>query len=265
MIIWQLVCSPRCPRPAEQGHRGEHTSYLLSILAMNIFKQFQQLFQTEPSPEAVAKQLRQPSGLLARRVGNKMNETNAPLYDFALREMNLADGDQLLEIGFGNGNFFKTLFAAANNLRISGLDFSKDMVQAALENNEARIKSGDLSLSLGSSDGMLFADATFDKIFCINVIYFWETAAEHLKEIQRVLKPGGRFYAIIRSKETLQMMPFTQFGFKLYEVEEWCNILQENGFSNLRVATKSESPFEYQGKQFQLASICISSELAAKP
>lgn len=72
-----------------------------------------------------------------------------------------------------------------------------------------------------SSDKMPFADNSFDKVFCINVIYFWEQPAEHLKEIYRVLKPGGKFYTTIRSKESMAEMPFTKYGFNMYSQSEW--------------------------------------------
>lgn len=39
----------------------------------------------------IAKQLRRPSGILANKVGNQMNETNRFLYDFTIEGMRLAD------------------------------------------------------------------------------------------------------------------------------------------------------------------------------
>ena len=38
---------------------------------------------------------------------------------------------------------------------------------------------------------MLFPDASFDAVLCVNVVYFWENPAAHLREILRVLRPGG--------------------------------------------------------------------------
>jgi SAM-dependent methyltransferase len=224
---------------------------------MNFFQRILQFLRPTPSPEVVARQLRQPSGLLAQKVGNKMNESNAPLYDFALREMKIRDDEHILEIGFGNGRFFEKIFAEAENLQLAGLDFSKDMVQAARSNNSALVKSGDLELHLGSSDVMPFADASFDKIFCINVVYFWEKPADHLREIRRVLKPGGRFYAIIRSKETMLQLPFTPYGFTVYEAAEWTAILNNNGFPETEVVTLSEPPVDVMGVAMPFSSMCI--------
>lgn len=224
---------------------------------MKLLHRLLRFFRPTPNPQLVAKQLRQPSGALGRKVGEKMNESNEGLYDFALREMKLRDGDRVLEIGFGNGKFFEKLFTAAAHLKLAGLDFSKEMMKAAAKRNRQRLASGDLEMQFGSSDAMPFTDASFDKVFCINVIYFWEKPLEHLREIRRVLKPGGRFFSIIRTKEAMEHLPFTQYGFLMYTAEAWEAILKEAGFGDVKITTQEEAPFEIHGKQFPLESLCF--------
>ena len=220
---------------------------------MNFIKQF--------LAKTMAKQLRKPGGLLAGKVGNEMNKTNAFLYDFTINEMKLKDNESVLEIGFGNGNFFNKIFSVADNLKISGLDFSNEMVKAATANNQSVSNAGKLGLRLGSSDNIPFPDNSFDKVFCINVIYFWEQPADHLKEIFRVLKPGGKFYTSIRSKETLLHMPFTKYGFNAYTKEEWVNILQANHLHFVHLQQTQNEPGAVFGKQVcNVESLCIVAE-----
>jgi len=95
------------------------------------------------------------------------------------------------------------------------------MFSQATEKNTEAIANGKLKLQLGNSDNLPFPDNSFDKIFCINVIYFWDNPKKHLLEIQRVLKPGGRFYATVRTKESMLKMPFTKYGFSFYDTENW--------------------------------------------
>lgn len=216
------------------------------------------LFRLQPNPKRIAKQLRKPSGAIAHKVAEKMNESNAPLYALALQEMKLSDGEKVLEIGFANGYFFNQLFSSAKNLHISGLDFSPEMVKTAKVLNTEHLEAETLDLRLGSSDAMPFEDARFDKVFCVNLIYFWDSPSEHLSEVLRVLKPGGRFYTIIRTKETLKKMPFTQYGFKLYEAQEWASTLEGAGFKAAQVVEHTEPPVYYEGQPFQLSSLCIS-------
>lgn len=209
----------------------------------------------------IAKQLRKPGGILAGKVANQMNKINGFLYDFTLDTMQLKDNESVLEIGFGNGKFFDKLFSSANNLVISGLDFSPEMVKEATANNPSATNSGKLDLRFGSSDNIPFPDNSFDKVFCVNVIYFWEQPADHLKEIYRVLKPGGKFYTSIRTKETMAQIPFTNYGFNMYELEEWINILKTNHL-HFKHAPKTENePGAFLDKQFhKVESLCIVAE-----
>jgi ubiquinone/menaquinone biosynthesis C-methylase UbiE len=203
-----------------------------------------------------AKQLRKPTGLLAGKVGNEMNKTNRFLYNFTIKTMQLKNNESILEIGFGNGKFFDTLFSNANNLTISGLDFSNEMVKAAIANNPVTRNSGALSLQPGSSDQIPFADNSFD--FCINVIYFWENPAAHLKEIYRVLKPGGTFYTSIRTKESLLKMPFAKYGFTAYTEAEWINTLETNQLDFVHTAKTQNEPDAVIDQQvYKVASLCI--------
>lgn len=201
----------------------------------------------------IAKQLRLPSGLLAKYVGNKMNKSNEALYQLTLNNLNIKDGDSILEIGFGNGRFFSDLNKRGTNLIIRGIDHSSEMVTEAIINNKALHQTGRLQLSVGTSLSMPYEKDSFDKIICINVIYFWEDPELHLKEIFRILKPGGYFYTGFRPKSNLSKFSFSKFGFTLYHESEWIDILKKNGFqlvsssSDITLETKQhqkESPFE---------------------
>ena len=208
--------------------------------------------------KTIARQLRKPRGLLARKTGNAMNKSNEILYDLTIQTMQPADGESILEIGFGNGKLFWKIFSAANNLRISGLDYSRDMVAEATNYNRQHVESGHLDLRLGSSDNMPFADSSFDKVFCINVVYFWDKPADHLKEIHRVLKPGGRFLATIRDKDVMNRLPFVKYGFQVYSPEEWIDVLARNNFQFVnKIKSVNEPDINIDGQLLKVYSWCI--------
>jgi len=209
------------------------------------------------TPQLLAKQLRQPSGKLGEVVGIKMNESNSVLYDFVLDTMKIEDNQSILEIGFGNGIFFNKLFSKANNLRLSGIDFSETMLKLAQKNNEEAIVSDVLDLRYGDCDVLPFDNESFDKVFCINVVYFWENPMDNLMEIHRVLKPGGKFYTGMRDKASMEKMPFTQYGFTMYDELSWENVLHRNLFKKEETFTINEPPIELNGESFSPKSLCI--------
>lgn len=205
----------------------------------------------------IAQQLRKPSGDFANKIAAKMQEGNQPLYNLTRNTMEIFENDTILEIGFGSGIHFKNFLSLNNGLQLYGIDYSDEMVELATVNNEAFIETGQLILAKASSDLLPFEDEKFDKIFCNMVVYFWDEPEKHLEEIYRVLKPGGLFYTGMRSRESMREFPFTQFGFNLYTEEQWCTILEENGFKIQGSAYQTDPDFEDNGNIIQLESLCI--------
>lgn len=205
----------------------------------------------------MASQLRRPSGLLAKITGRRMNKANELLYHLTLNNLDVKESDKILEIGFGNGKYFATLNSMAENLRIYGMEHSPEMVEDAKSKNKKLIRSNILKVEVGSSDKLPFEDGMFDKIYCINVIYFWENPAQHLQEINRVLKPGGKFLIGFRPKENLATFEFTKFGFKLFFEEELKSLVSENGFQFVKMENGKDLEIKMQQENTLFESVCL--------
>lgn len=224
---------------------------------LQFLKKLLQKFNPTPTPEFIAQQLRQPNGVFAKTIGARMNESNRNLYKLVLQNLALQPGDQVLEIGFGNGHFFKEVLHKAERLKLYGIDYSAAMVKAARKDNTDLIREGLLKLQMGSSDNLPYATGLFDAVFCINVIYFWDKPFTHLQEIWRVMKPGARFYVGIRPKEIMEKLPFTTPVFKLRSTEEIQRIFAECGFELLQTQQKNEPPVTMYGTTYDMAGMCM--------
>ena len=84
---------------------------------------------------------------------------------------------------------------------VCGIDFSKTMLAAAMRRNAAAVRDGRVDLRLGDAADLPFAPGRFDKVFSIHSIYFWRQPVEVLKNVLRVLKPGGMLVLTILPKE----------------------------------------------------------------
>lgn len=217
---------------------------------------FKRIFQ-QWKFRARARQLRKPSGRQAEKTGLMMNKANAFLYDRTLSIMNLQPEESILEIGFGNGKLFEKLFTLSPSLHVAGLDFSKENIAAAAKHNQEYIAAGRLVIEKGNSNQMPFADNSFDKVFCINVVYFWDEPSPHLQEVKRVLKPGGRFYVTIRTRESLDMMPFTRYGFTKYDEKDWKTLAEANGLVFEKGEKLEEPESDFYGRPFRVQSVCL--------
>jgi len=216
--------------------------------------------QQQPGLDFIAAQLRTPSGDFANKIADAMDEANERLFDLTFQSMDVQDGQEILEIGFGSGKFVPRLLAAAGNLSLKGLELSEEMVELAKVNNPDAVASGAFEPVAGSSDNMPFQDDSFDKVYCNMVIFFWDDPAVHLSEVRRVLKPGGTFYSGFRPKSSMEQMPFTQYGFNLYEVDEWQDVLTANGLLHVATHKSLDLTQTILGHQVQLESVCIESQ-----
>jgi ubiquinone/menaquinone biosynthesis C-methylase UbiE len=76
--------------------------------------------------------------------------------------------------------------------KVVGIDPSEEMVGQATARNAKAIESGPVELRRGSVERLPFGDNTFDRVLAINSMQVWPDAMAGLREIRRVMKPGGR-------------------------------------------------------------------------
>jgi len=109
------------------------------------------------------------------------------------RHFRLDEGDLVLDLGCGNGRH--TLEAARFPVRVVGLDFSRDDLNAArfmfadLERRgEAK---GRVDFIIGDAQNLPFKDAVFDKSICTEVFEHIPDDRRGIREFERVTKPGA--------------------------------------------------------------------------
>jgi len=97
-------------------------------------------------------------------------------------------GGQVLEVAPGPG--FLAVELAKRGLAVTGLDISKTFVELARKN--AEVVGADARFEQGNVAQMPFADRSFDFLVCRAAFKNFADPVGALKEMQRVLKPGGR-------------------------------------------------------------------------
>lgn len=134
----------------------------------------------------------QPEGLLGRVGGVVMARMNAACGAWVVGLLDIDRFDRVLEVGFGPGAIIRILSQRASRGYVVGVDLSREMVRQAERRNAAAIRSGRVALQQGTVDNLPFADASFDKVLSINSLQLWGDVFTGLKEIRRVMRPGGR-------------------------------------------------------------------------
>ena len=103
-----------------------------------------------------------------------------------LRLLEVKPGDSVLETSVGTGLNFKYLPRGVN---LSGLDLSQEMLANCQKNLRRWQMEGDLYL--GNAESLPFADSSFDVVYHVGGINFFNDRAKAIREMIRVAKPGS--------------------------------------------------------------------------
>ena len=131
-----------------------------------------------------------PSGFFGRLLARGMAWGHRGFYKNTAKVLNLQDDDRYLEIGFGSGLFIKKY--ASHVARIAGLDYSEDMVKLATDINKKLVESGKAEFRQGNASTLPWNNEEFTIVVGIETFFFWPEPEASLREIYRVLVPGGR-------------------------------------------------------------------------
>ncbi len=124
--------------------------------------------------------------------------------DMALRCLDIKQGEVVLEIGFGTGNaLIKMAEYVGKSGAVYGIDISPKMVEVAYRKIKNKLPLGRIKLTCGDAVKLPYSANKFDVAFLSFTLELFDTPEipEILKEVKRVLKPGGRLGIVCLSKD----------------------------------------------------------------
>ncbi|MBU2008906.1 MAG: methyltransferase domain-containing protein [Chloroflexi bacterium] len=133
----------------------------------------------------------------------------------ALEHLSIKEGETVLEIGFGTGHCLKRIAEAVGKTgRVYGVDISSGMLEVTRRRlGKARLMER-VELHCADALSLPYTDDTFDAAFMSFTLELFDTPEipRLLKEVKRVLKPGGRIGVASMSKENGESL-----SLRLYE------------------------------------------------
>jgi ubiquinone/menaquinone biosynthesis C-methylase UbiE len=133
-----------------------------------------------------------PQGLLGRVGGIIMGRMNRDMAGSVIAQLKLRPDERVLEVGFGPGVGIALLASSLPSGCVAGVDPSPEMNAQARKRNAGVIASGRVDLRQTSVEQLPFGATTFDAAMAINSMQMWPDRLAGLREIARVLRPGGR-------------------------------------------------------------------------
>lgn len=126
----------------------------------------------------------------------------------AIREVMSNQPQQILDVATGTGDMALSAVKAGAP-QVTGIDISAGMLAVGRKKVSDAALDKRISLQQGDSEALQFADQSFDVVMCAYGVRNFEHLPEGLKEMHRVLRPGGKVVILEFSKP--KAFPVKQF------------------------------------------------------
>jgi ubiquinone/menaquinone biosynthesis C-methylase UbiE len=177
-----------------------------------------------------------PRGFAGRILLMFMNRAHKSFYENVAKALELRSEDNLLEIACGNGHFIKNYASYVHS--VAGLDLSELCIKLATKKNKERVVAGSAEFVLGEATRLPWEDNKFSVATSIAGVMIFPNPLESLKEMYRVLGPGGRVVIGVEWNAEDRKQPsndIKKYGMKVWTEDDVINMLKEAGFSDIAI------------------------------
>jgi ubiquinone/menaquinone biosynthesis C-methylase UbiE len=106
--------------------------------------------------------------------------------------LDIRPGDRVLEIGCGHGVAATFVCERLEHGRLTAIDRSPQMIEAARRRNAAYVEAGTAEFLVATLEELDLGDRRFDTIFAVRVGLFHREPARAAGLVRPYLAPGGR-------------------------------------------------------------------------
>lgn len=187
-----------------------------------------------------------PQGFWGKMMIKSMNKGHSDLTDWALVHLEIKRSYNVLDVGCGGGKTVSKLCTKIGNGKVFGIDYSELCVEKSKKLNKNNIMCGKASILQASVSSLPFDDDKFDLITAVETYYFWPDKLNDLKEVYRVLKPGGKLllvFEMVKSDEEPNTWAKVEklLGIEAVSKDGTADILLPAGYQNICTYSKSST------------------------
>jgi len=187
--------------------------------------------------------------------GPSMEKGHRPVGEQAIRLLDIPADGRVLDVGCGNGWATRLMAEQAADGRVVGIDISDEMVDLARESSSSF---SNVEFREASAEKLSFTEAEFTHAFSMESLYYYSDMLRALREIRRVLKPGGKFACVVdlykENRPSHQWIPDLKVPVQLLGVAEYRSLFETAGFVNVRdqrLYDPTPVPDDYAGGSFK--------------
>ena len=149
-------------------------------------------------------------------------------------------------MGCGGGRTVSKLAAIASQGKVYGVDLSKESVTFASRINKQWIDMGRVEIREASVSQLPFSENVFDLVTAVETHFWWPDLSAGIREVLRVLKPGGAFIIIAevyKGANTMTAKLAEKYavvsGMKFLTANEHRELFANAGYSDVQIVEES--------------------------
>lgn len=212
----------------------EETTQALSASRNIDWSQMLDLIHLTNMESSLKSQYENSTNISARINLHRLYSTNCKgWFPWVYEQCEIAENMRILELGCGNGALWRENYECIpEQVQIVLSDISEGMLRdtrrelGQLEEQQKGTRHGNFAFQVFDCHLIPFENESFDCIIANHVLFYCKNIDQVLKEVERVLKPGGRFicssYGAMHMKEITELVKefnplITLSADKLYE------------------------------------------------
>jgi ubiquinone/menaquinone biosynthesis C-methylase UbiE len=171
-----------------------------------------------------------------------MNSHHSKVTDWGLSHISIEQHYTILDVGCGGGRTVSKLAGMAAQGKVCGVDFSSASVAVARKTNRRWIDLGRVQIVEGPVSQLPFPGPMFDLITAVETHFWWPDLPGDMREVLRILKPGGTLLIIAEIYKGAQTRAARLVersahlsGMKLLTVNEHRQLLENAGYREVQV------------------------------
>ena len=186
------------------------------------------------------RQVRKPGKLAGRPFAWMMNYSHSRLTDWGLSHVRIQKNFVILDVGCGGGRTIQKMAVQASEGKIFGVDYASGSIAASRAKNADLIRADRVDIRAASVSRLPFSDDTFHVVTAIETQYYWPNLPADMREILRVLQPGGTLAVILETyrkgvRNALLTPAMRLLGAATLSVAEQRALFSEAGYVNVQV------------------------------
>jgi ubiquinone/menaquinone biosynthesis C-methylase UbiE len=187
--------------------------------------------------------------------GESMEKGHRPVGEQAIELMGIPTGARVLDVGCGSGWAARLMAGKAAGGRVVGVDIADEMIKLARETSTSF---SNLEFQLASAEKLPFSDREFTHAFSMESLYYYADMPAALREIKRVLQPGGLFVSVVdlyqENAPSQQWVTQLKVPVQFLSIAKYRSLFERAGFVNVldrRLYDPAPVPAEYTGGSFK--------------